>query len=212
MDHERRNRKFATGHLKSANVECSSQKFTFYEALLTSEKGNLQIFNDTAPMSVQQSYSELCTNLDGYQVFSELSNKGFHLFESPQTDDCQSAVDCDTGKPYSLFSNLKRCFIESLVAYWDYYSYESIQKELDVIVQRPTTDLRDINTIQYDVYRPSSTFKKSKRGSPDFRVIILDSSKSTTYSHLADLGERVPVKIAVVEGGSINYLSLEPFL
>lgn len=214
MDHQRRGRKFAKGKINGRFVECPSQKYTFYEALLECERGNLQVFKGNAPMSVQQAYNELCDDLNIYIVFADFKTKGFRLFESTRGQSQQLNITQDENiakRLQKLLTAFKRKLVGSLAAYWNYYSSESIKKELEIIDQRAASDETDKETIQYDVYKPSSKFKKFSRGDPDFLLRVFTSSKELNYLHLADLVGPVPVKAAVVEGSSINYISLENF-
>jgi hypothetical protein len=199
------------GKLNNNYIETSSQKLTFYDALLTCERGNLEISKGDAPMSVQQAYHELCTDLNGYQVYAELKNRGFHLFEPAKKNLESDIANFDIDKPCGILSRLKRGMIDSLVAFWDYCSYSEIQKKLAIIEQKEPTDRMQKEMIYYDMYMPSSKFKKSQRGPPDFVLQILDSSEKLNYSCLTAHLESVPIQLAVVGEGSINYLSIKKF-
>ena len=57
----------------------------------------------------------------------------------------------------------------------------------------------------FDLYKPSSNFRSTERGSPDAQV-VLGGMKDTL--HVPSIISTVPCKLAIVQGSSIQFLSL----
>ena len=60
----------------------------------------------------------------------------------------------------------------------------------------------------FDVYKPSSRFKKSQRGLADFNVLVLNADDGLYYEQLCLKSKETPLKLAIVSGKAISFLSI----
>lgn len=100
----------------------------------------------------------------------------------------------------------------------DATSTAAVLSKLQVIKNQRMTEANDLSTkqqslqIAFDVYQPGLNFKKSDPGTPDFCVSVCrfcDPPPSlAVMSAMKKECARVPLKIALVDGGSISFYSV----
>eukprot|EP00842_Homolaphlyctis_polyrhiza_P000622 jgi/Hompol1/1560/HPOL_003422-RA len=172
-----------------------------------------------------------------YQVYAYLKRLGFIVFRHDasqrsrskrQPDPCDSQND-GGGYLGAIYSYLKRIYHTIAVSSStnpDSNSLVDLSKcssmELQTIV--PPVDIslylddhrsEGSNIVLLDVYKPEklAEFKKSERGTPDYRVLCVNSRDPfptpPELAWLHSIEPRAPLKVAMVESANVGFLSLE---
>ncbi len=154
-----------TGILNGNQVVTSNKSFTAEEALYLIEKRQLQVSPDisgTMILSMQQLFFLLEVDVDLYQVYCHLRQKGYHVY--------RNNVD-------------------------------------NVQFQKRQVQLKNSRVIpHFSVYNINSNFRESSRGTPDFQVLVLNSSDSLDFSTIRD--NVIPLKLCISNCGNIQFLSV----
>ena len=198
IEYERRGDrgKLIVGKYIPPYIHTSNDRLSKEEALYLMEQNKLYCTFNSAPISIQQAYSIWDIDLNSYTVYQHLRGKGYHVFR-------RLSYNTSKSTPASNFSIALKPR-NNLLCVHNYYSERILRKDLNIFL--PATKGQS-DFLEYEVYYPSSKFSKSKRGAPDFRVIVFSQANFfdlKTLQNLIDDGS--PIKIAISDCSSINLL------
>ncbi|KAJ3500629.1 hypothetical protein NMY22_g19200 [Coprinellus aureogranulatus] len=169
------------------------------EAIYLIERGSMFCWKESdlriegtegVPMTVQQAYSEMSgtedLDLEKFQVYAYLKRLGYVVTRSPPS---KRTLPPSRALFRGLFTTLSRPFTQ--INWWHplrinscffgITSYSSLFRSLRFIPSRhPAPHRRDPSTqksspyqIFYNVYKPSTPFKKSSPPAPDFQIVVI---------------------------------------
>ncbi|KAI8893872.1 hypothetical protein BC833DRAFT_606960 [Globomyces pollinis-pini] len=185
------------------------------------ERGSLIIYYDGYPLSIQQAQELLNLDLSKYQVFVHLKNLGYQVFNT---------IKSEQNKGNQLQS--PRRFINEIYCFIKYYSsllFKNLFRWIKYRMNRPLTNVQDYSSLRnlltdlqivkrkeqiqectvgdFDVYNPCSSFKRSNRGKPDYRVLVQrPNDLLPNPSILQSFAGEIPVKLAVVERMNVSFI------
>lgn len=193
------------------------------ETLFLCDRGSLRVTFEGAVLSLQQLCS-LCIDslsLDAYLTYAFLKRLGYAVFlhSTSLSSTPQSSENGWWDWLASIFSPPATTSLP-LVNTLDCHSVRQVFETLAVVPRGLPENLFDPNAwnaapILLDVYKPVPAFKKSKRGTPDFRVAVASSSETLwplsirlALTHVAPITE---TKIAIVESSNITFIGIHDY-
>ncbi|KAG2228969.1 hypothetical protein INT48_006079 [Thamnidium elegans] len=164
--------------------------------VVTNQDDQVLKFQDFCMMLCDQDTDGWIT-FDKYQVYAYLKRLGYIVLRSkysvPVTKEIDSPDNTTATSLWDLFCRYLSCWIyknNRLPLVWDYKysSYREIYSTLQIIPSSPWYKpfYKSLcRTFDWDVYKPTSSFKKKEPGVPDFRVIV-----NNIHDHIPSLHEQ----------------------
>lgn len=180
------------------------------------QRGSMLCYLHGKPLSVQATCSLALSvvGLDKMSVYAHLKKLGYVVRR--QHDLLAHYDDSYTSKSW-LWLPWKSC----LLWRWAYFNYSNVYRDLRVISdlqERPQPE-----AVDFCVWKPSATFKKSQPGPPDYFVKVLSARKNIPdlqmqLSLLSGVpicqnknlreGKRAPLVLAIVDSAVVSFVRI----
>ncbi|KAI5948980.1 SEN54 [Candida theae] len=169
------------------------------------------IENKLWALDLEYLYCLTKVDISQYQVYSYLKRLGYILQTPSSTPAIEKANVCNATMDVSFwllprewgliaYPVLHTCHFKTK----SYFNYTSIYKAITLNNDKITTTTpKEQLQITYNIWRPTPSFAKKSPPPPDFQLVVIDSSKDTSYMTLSEI-QHLQQQLQVKEAGSVN--------